>query len=1267
MEVNDETETFSAEYLSPIEQFAKRINEDEFVEDDEIDSHSLINEAINLEISTESNENFSSKCDSSSLYSTDLDKDANKVDEEECTLKINKFEDDDDGSDCDATSSECVEESDVEVKSLIDDEFDINSNDTVVENLSVFDKDVVEDQGWCPIASSKSILFESNENIPEEDVNTFDQFSRKIGVACMDKTNICKEVEDSSNVLHDQNDEDDFDPLRNHLSDCSSKIMKTPSIPIDSAHGRCYEENNDESNDILSSSDISELSEEQSDNISCGFPSLKTIVFEKCKYRSPYGSILSSVKRKSASVCGRFPVVDQSTIPQTLPLIGSSTVPSPSSVEGPSGIIGSSKQNFICEGTVSTGCCKQENIDVSLNLVDQTTVSQLKNTVSAPTSPLPLNGEQVVVRTPQIKKCVRRRVSFPEDDRRLITSYLEPVDPWECMNNSTREDVLKAYIDSSKAHNCPPIPSVVQQISALPLDIPGRVERFLLNSCNFDKNQCEVLEEVFKRVQFVRVDLENCSLSDETLIPLLDMIEFYDSATQFNISCNKNIQVRGWQACARMLKKSHSVQYLDAHDTNIGDYVTIFTRSLKVGSKLRTLHLENCNLSGKSLMLLASSLKFNDSLVKLYLADNGMGINDGIHLNNLLKTNLTLKLLDLRNNNLQDNGCAFLCEGITEQGKVPSTLDHPDSSEFGLNALVLWNNHLSKESANHLAKIIMSTKSLETLNIGRNSLKNAGIFILKDALLRNRTIKQLFLHANLITDEGAVAIAEFIAESKSIERIDLRDNAIGIAGLLALSHSLKLNSSVMQIDLDPKRPNETTINGLIENHVNLLQEIDETVKNNRKNKTEGYVAENINDKDYFKFDPDLRKLSLVSEMGKLVLSKSFMIGLDKNPGDEGKKYRSPSPSPCPSPVPASPALSPLRSRFRVSRAVPHDPPSSPVGSPMISSANTFLGGSNNIMMCSSAPGNPSISTTSRPVVYEPGRNRFASGGRFKVTPVSDIGMKILRPSTSSIMSSSMSTSLPFISQERISEYRKNSLDVHSPQIIISSPFKIERGFSLDGTQESIPANILSKESSTNDDSETACSQELDSSSSDDVFLTSSSNACKTIEASGTESNTSSIDISSRSQTLDSSSIISESCSEMKVVNTSDIEETIGKMNLSPRGLLKLSDSGFLDENNTAVIESSVPAYATLSENVDHDGDSLFSNNSDGNSSITSIDKSDPNEDATALLGSNGKLCKFLENTQVSIDRAPLAMTEESYVPDDYSESCTHKSDTVNDV
>jgi protein phosphatase 1 regulatory subunit 37 len=68
------------------------------------------------------------------------------------------------------------------------------------------------------------------------------------------------------------------------------------------------------------------------------------------------------------------------------------------------------------------------------------------------------------------------------------------------------------------------------------------------------------LEEVLKRVQFKKIDLEAASLDDESSVALFDMVEYYEAAVHLNISGNENIGVRGWQACSRMLKRVRHVE-----------------------------------------------------------------------------------------------------------------------------------------------------------------------------------------------------------------------------------------------------------------------------------------------------------------------------------------------------------------------------------------------------------------------------------------------------------------------------------------------------------------------------------------------------------------------------------------------------------------------------------------------------------------------------------------------------------------------------------
>ncbi|TDH14913.1 hypothetical protein EPR50_G00025490 [Perca flavescens] len=411
-----------------------------------------------------------------------------------------------------------------------------------------------------------------------------------------------------------------------------------------------------------------------------------------------------------------------------------------------------------------------------------------------------------------------KRVTFPSDED-IISGAVEPKDPWRHAQNVTVEEILSSYKQACQKLNCKPIPKVLKQIQELK-DLTQRNECLDLKGEKLDYKACESLEEILKRVQFKVIDLEQTNLDEDGASALFDMIEYYESATHLNISFNKHIGTRGWQAAAHMMRKTSSLQYLDARNTPLLDHSAPFVaRALRISGSLAVLHLENAGLSGRPLMLLATALKMNMNLRELYLADNKLnGLQDSAQLGNLLKFNYNIQILDLRNNHILDSGLAYVCEGLKEQRK-------------GLVTLVLWNNQLTHNGMGYLAAALPCTQSLETLNLGHNSVGNEGVHKLKDGLIGNRSVLRLGLASTKLSCEGAVAVAEFIAESPRLLRLDLRENEIKTGGLMALSLALKVNTSLLRLDLD-REPKKETVKSFIETQRALLAEIQNGCKRN---------------------------------------------------------------------------------------------------------------------------------------------------------------------------------------------------------------------------------------------------------------------------------------------------------------------------------------------------------------------------------------------------------------------------------------------------
>lgn len=415
-------------------------------------------------------------------------------------------------------------------------------------------------------------------------------------------------------------------------------------------------------------------------------------------------------------------------------------------------------------------------------------------------------------------KAAAKRVTFPSDED-IVSGAVEPKDPWRHAQNVTVEEVIGAYKQACQKLSCRQIPKLLRQLQEF-TDLGHRIDCLDLKGEKLDYKACEALEEVFKRLQFKVVDLEQTNLDEDGASALFDMIEYYESATHLNISFNKHIGTRGWQAAAHMMRKTSCLQYLDARNTPLLDHSAPFVaRALRIRSSLAVLHLENASLSGRPLMLLATALKMNVSLRELHLADNKLnGLQDSAQLGTLLKFNCSLQILDLRNNHVLDSGLAYICEGLKEQRK-------------GLVTLVLWNNQLTHTGMAFLGMTLPHTQSLETLNLGHNPIGNEGVRNLKNGLISNRSVLRLGLASTKLTCEGAVAVAEFIAESPRLLRLDLRENEIKTGGLMALSLALKVNHSLLRLDLD-REPKKEAVKSFIETQKALLAEIQNGCKRN---------------------------------------------------------------------------------------------------------------------------------------------------------------------------------------------------------------------------------------------------------------------------------------------------------------------------------------------------------------------------------------------------------------------------------------------------
>ncbi|KAL3986241.1 hypothetical protein ACH3XW_41930 [Acanthocheilonema viteae] len=404
------------------------------------------------------------------------------------------------------------------------------------------------------------------------------------------------------------------------------------------------------------------------------------------------------------------------------------------------------------------------------------------------------DSEEVTDAEEKIRQCSHKRsVHFPDV---IVTDFYDaPTNIFTNKNTSDTNAISISYLNICKRLRVDPIQAVQEQIACFHQVMGVRQECLSLKGHRLSSTDMECLEEIFNKVQFDMLDFEYTFLDDDSAVCLGEMLEFYDSAVKLNLSFNKQINLRGWQAICKAVRDAPSMQYLNLRYTSLSDRaVPVLARALRSQSSLTVLHLENVSLSGRNLILVGCALKGNTILRELYLGENNLQPADGAHIYQIIITSVSIQLLDLRNNHLQDGGLRHICDALRHRDTAKNS---------ALSALVLWNNRLTSCGMEALAQALMENGKLETLNIGNNSLLLDGIVKLKPALQQNCSLQRLGLQATNLDCQSAIVLAECLADNKVMIRLDLRDNPhIGSAGLLALHLAMKMNTSLTVLNLD---------------------------------------------------------------------------------------------------------------------------------------------------------------------------------------------------------------------------------------------------------------------------------------------------------------------------------------------------------------------------------------------------------------------------------------------------------------------------------
>ena len=234
--------------------------------------------------------------------------------------------------------------------------------------------------------------------------------------------------------------------------------------------------------------------------------------------------------------------------------------------------------------------------------------------------------------------------------------------------------------------------------------------------------------------------------------------------------------------CFRILVNSllsHSGNYSSHLQLNFNDHRLTEDKSSSLIASLLSSNLPIVTLDIGDIGLdttLCNSLHHNNMLKELHLYRSGLRPEEMQLLGQALCNNNTLSVLDIsNNNNIGPDGCQHLAN-------VRNT---------SLSDLIMSGCRVAVDGADHIGKMLLYNKSITSVDLGDNNIKDDGVKMLVEHLMSNATLKQLDLGTNDITSIGAGYLSKlFTCDACTVNDISLDDNPLKDKGVDLILQSI---------------------------------------------------------------------------------------------------------------------------------------------------------------------------------------------------------------------------------------------------------------------------------------------------------------------------------------------------------------------------------------------------------------------------------------------------------------------------------------------
>ena len=185
------------------------------------------------------------------------------------------------------------------------------------------------------------------------------------------------------------------------------------------------------------------------------------------------------------------------------------------------------------------------------------------------------------------------------------------------------------------------------------------------------------------------------------------------------------------------------------------------------------------------------------TMEELYLGETSMMMGGFLSIPSMLLTNLSLRVLCLSNNGIDDQGMALLSQALSRNKNVPLESIQLSFNEIScagvecfMNAIwgsktlreIKFDNNRILDRGAQLAAVVLTSVDLEVLDIGFNRVTNVGIKALMKSLSENSSLRSLSLSGIPLDAVACKAVSYALAYNSSLRVFHIDNCQIGYSG-----------------------------------------------------------------------------------------------------------------------------------------------------------------------------------------------------------------------------------------------------------------------------------------------------------------------------------------------------------------------------------------------------------------------------------------------------------------------------------------------------